>query len=125
MPPPDRLITFVLASVVLVVIPGPTVVFVVSRAIVHGRRAALSSVAGNSLGVCALVVAVAVGLGAVVERSVAVYTTIKLLGAVYLVYLGVRTWRERGSLAAAFNGRAGDPHDDGDPHGDRSAAATD
>jgi threonine/homoserine/homoserine lactone efflux protein len=102
MPPADSLITFALASVVLVVVPGPTVVFVVSRAIAHGRRAALASVAGNSLGVGVLVVAVAVGLGAVVERSVAVYTTIKLLGAAYLIYLGVRTWRDRGSLAGAF-----------------------
>src|SRR5581483_7201520 len=102
MPPADSLITFALASVVLVVVPGPTVVVVVSRAIAHGRRAALASVAGNSLGVGVLVVAVAVGLGAVVERSVAVYTTIKLLGAAYLIYLGVRTWRDRGSLAGAF-----------------------
>jgi threonine/homoserine/homoserine lactone efflux protein len=111
MPPPDRLITFALASIVLVAVPGPTVVFVVSRAIAHGRRAALSSVAGNSLGVCVLVVAVAVGLGAVVERSVAVYTAIKLLGAAYLIYLGVRTWRERGSLAGALGDRSGS----GDP----------
>jgi threonine/homoserine/homoserine lactone efflux protein len=93
------LLTFALASVVLVLVPGPTVVFVVSRAIAHGRRAALLSVAGNSVGVAGLVVAVAFGLGSVVERSVAVYTAIKLLGAAYLVYLGVRTWRERGALA--------------------------
>lgn len=102
MPPADRLVTFALASVVLVVVPGPTVVFVVSRAIAHGRRAALRSVAGNSLGVLVLVVAVAFGLGSVVERSVAVYTVIKLLGAAYLVYLGVRTWRERGALVGAL-----------------------
>jgi threonine/homoserine/homoserine lactone efflux protein len=104
MPPADRLLTFALASVVLVVVPGPTVVFVVSRAIAHGRRAALRSVAGNSAGVGVLVILVAFGLGSLVERSVAVYTAIKLLGAAYLVYLGVRTWRERGGLSVALRG---------------------
>lgn len=102
--PADRLLTFVVASVVLVVIPGPTVVFVVSRAIAHGRRAALRSVAGNSAGVSVLVVLVALGLGSLVERSVTVYTVIKMVGAAYLVYLGVRTWRERGGLSAALRG---------------------
>jgi threonine/homoserine/homoserine lactone efflux protein len=98
MPPADRLLTFVLASVVLVVIPGPTVVFVVSRAIAHGRRAALRSVAGNSAGVSVLVVLVAFGLGSLVERPVAVYTVIKLVGAAYLVYLGVRVDRASGHV---------------------------
>jgi threonine/homoserine/homoserine lactone efflux protein len=79
-------------------------VFVVSRAIAHGRRAALRSVAGNSTGVGVLVVFVALGLGSQVERSVAVYSVIKLGGAAYLVYLGVRTWRERGGLSAALHG---------------------
>lgn len=110
MPPADRLVAFALASVVLVLVPGPTVVFVVSRAIAHGRRAALTSVAGNSLGVLVLVVAVAFGLGSLVERSVAVYTVIKLFGAAYLVYLGVRTWRERGALAGAMNAAAPRTH---------------
>lgn len=103
MPPADRLLTFVLASALLVVIPGPSVVFVVSRAIAHGRRAALRSVAGNSAGVSVLVVLVALGLGSLVERSLAVYTVLKLAGAAYLVYLGVRTWRERGGLSDALS----------------------
>jgi threonine/homoserine/homoserine lactone efflux protein len=107
MPPADRLLTFALASVVLVVVPGPSVVFVVSRAIAHGRRAALRSVAGNSAGVGVLVVLVAFGLGSLVERSVAAYTVVKLVGAAYLVYLGVRTWRERGGLAVVLGGAQG------------------
>jgi threonine/homoserine/homoserine lactone efflux protein len=102
MPPTTHLVTFVLACVVLVLIPGPTVIFVVSRALAHGRRSALSSVTGNSTGSAVLVLLVAFGLGSVVERSLLVFTVIKLVGAAYLVYLGVRTYRERGQLADAL-----------------------
>ncbi|HEY2207226.1 MAG TPA: LysE family translocator [Pseudonocardia sp.] len=102
MPTGDRLIAFLLASVVLVLIPGPTVVFVVGRTLALGRRAALGSVAGNSAGVVVLVTLVSFGLGTAVERSTAVYTVIRLLGAVYLVYLGVRTVLGRRRLADAL-----------------------
>jgi threonine/homoserine/homoserine lactone efflux protein len=104
--PTDHLVAFLLACVVLVLIPGPTVVFVVSRALAHGRRAALGSVAGNSTGAAVLVLLVALGLGPVVERSLLVFTAIKLAGAVYLVYLGVRTYRERGRLVELMRGPA-------------------
>jgi threonine/homoserine/homoserine lactone efflux protein len=105
--PTDHLVAFVLASVVLVLIPGPTVIFVVSRALAHGRRSALGTVTGNSTGSVVLVLLVAFGLGSVVERSLLVFTVIKLVGAAYLVYLGVQTFRARGDLAAAITG--GDP----------------
>jgi threonine/homoserine/homoserine lactone efflux protein len=104
--PTDHLVAFLLACVVLVLIPGPTVVFVVSRALAHGRRAALGSVAGNSTGAAVLVLLVALGLGPVVERSLLVFTAIKLAGAAYLVYLGVRTYRERGRLVELMRGPA-------------------
>lgn len=102
MPPLDNLVAFAVASVVLVLIPGPSVLFVVSRAIAHGRRAALGSVVGNSAGVCVVILLVAFGLGSLVERSVLLFTAIKLAGAAYLVYLGVRTFRERGRLSEAI-----------------------
>lgn len=102
MPPLDKLVAFAVASVVLVLIPGPSVLFVVSRAIAHGRRAALGSVVGNSAGVCVVILLVAIGLGSLVERSVLLFTAIKLAGAAYLVYLGVRTFRERGRLSEAL-----------------------
>jgi threonine/homoserine/homoserine lactone efflux protein len=100
--PTGHLVAFVLASVVLVLIPGPSVVFVVGRALAHGRRVALRSVVGNSTGAAVLVILVSVGLGSVVARSLAAFTVVKLLGAGYLVYLGVRTWRERHELAGAL-----------------------
>ncbi|MFJ3646400.1 LysE family translocator [Streptomyces murinus] len=104
----DRLFAFSALALLLIVIPGPSVLFVVGRALAHGRRAALTTIAGNTLGAYVLVAAVALGIGPVVERSVLLFTALKLAGAAYLVYLGVKAWRQRGSLRAAFT-RAGPP----------------
>ncbi|MEV8345428.1 LysE family translocator [Streptomyces niveus] len=98
----DRLPAFAAMSFLLIVIPGPSVLFVVGRALAQGRRAALTTVVGNTLGACVLVVGVALGVGAVVERSVVVFTTLKLVGAAYLVYLGIKAIRQRGSLQGSF-----------------------
>ena len=106
MPSASHLVAFLLAGVVLVAVPGPSVLFIVGRALAHGRRAALTSVAGNTTGVVLIVVAVALGVGAVAAASAAVFGVLKLVGAAYLVYLGVQTWRHRGDLADAL-GRPG------------------
>jgi threonine/homoserine/homoserine lactone efflux protein len=100
----DRLLAFAAVSFLLILIPGPSVLFVVGRALAQGRRAALTTVVGNTLGAYVLVAAVALGIGSIVERSVVVFTVLKLAGAVYLVYLGVKAWRDRGSLRASFAG---------------------
>lgn len=110
MPPTDRLLAFAAMSFLLIVVPGPSVLFVIGRALAQGRRAALTTVLGNTLGSYALVVAVALGVGTVVERSVLVFTTLKLAGAAYLVYLGVKAIRGRHSLPAAFTGDGPAPH---------------
>lgn len=98
----DRLLAFCLTAFVVIVIPGPSVLFVVARALAGGARVAVFTVVGNALGEYVQVVAVAVGVGALAERSVAAFTVLKLAGGAYLVYLGVRTFRERKSLAAAI-----------------------
>jgi threonine/homoserine/homoserine lactone efflux protein len=98
----SRLAEFALAALVLIAIPGPSVLFVVSRGVVLGRRAALATVAGNCTGVYVQVVAVALGLGVVLERSATAFAAVKLVGAAYLVWLGVRTFRHRRSLAVAL-----------------------
>lgn len=95
---------FAAMSFLLIVIPGPSVLFVIGRALAQGRRAALTSVVGNTLGAYALVVAVAFGVGSLVERSVLAFTVLKLVGAVYLVYLGIKAVRQRGSLHPGFTG---------------------
>jgi threonine/homoserine/homoserine lactone efflux protein len=100
--PADRLLAFGITAFVVIVIPGPSVLFVVGRALACGRRVAVWTVVGNALGEYVQVIAVAFGIGALAEQSVAVFTAMKLLGGAYLIYLGVKTFRERGSLAAAL-----------------------
>ncbi|MGY0492286.1 LysE family translocator [Streptomyces sp. WG-D5] len=103
----DRLLAFAAMSFLLIVIPGPSVLFVVGRALAQGRRAALTTVLGNTLGAYVLVIAVALGVGSLVERSVAVFMTLKLVGAAYLIYLGVKAFRGRRSLKAVFEEERG------------------
>jgi len=95
MPPAGHLITFIVTAAVLIAIPGPSVLFTVSRALVVGRRGALLTVLGNAAGLYVQVLAVALGVGAVVARSTEVFTVLKLVGAGYLVFLGVQTIRHR------------------------------
>jgi threonine/homoserine/homoserine lactone efflux protein len=96
--PAHELLAFAAAAFVLIVIPGPSVVFVIGRALAYGRSVALATVAGNSLGLFLVMVLVALGLGALVAESAAVFTVVKLAGAAYLVWLGVQAMRHRRSL---------------------------
>ncbi len=101
--PVDHLAAFAIAAFALIVVPGPSVLFVIGRALVLGRRGALATVVGNEFGVYVQVMAVAFGIGALVERSIVVYTVIKLGGAAYLVFLGVQAIRHRRALTAAVD----------------------
>jgi len=100
--PTSHLLAFALISFVLIIVPGPNVLFVISRSLMLGRAAGVGTAAGGQIGVYLQVVAVAFGVGALVERSVAIFTVIKLAGAAYLVYLGVQAIRHRGSLREAL-----------------------
>jgi threonine/homoserine/homoserine lactone efflux protein len=97
-----QLLGFTVAALVLIVIPGPGVLFVVGRAISHGRRTALATAAGHAAGNYVVAACVAVGLGALLQRSASVFVVVKLAGALYLVWLGVQAVRHRKSLAEAF-----------------------
>jgi len=103
--PVSHVLAFAAVAAVLIAIPGPSVLFTVSRALTVGRRAALFTVTGNELGLCAQVAAVAFGAGAVVERSAELFTIVKLAGAAYLVCLGVQAIRHRRSMAEALAAR--------------------
>ena len=91
----DQVLGFGLAAFILIAIPGPSVVFTIGRALAYGRAVALATVVGNSFGLLVIVVLVALGLGVIVQESIEVYTVLKLLGAAYLVWLGVQAIRHR------------------------------
>lgn len=93
--PIENLLAFMLTSLVIIVIPGPSVLFVIGRAIALGRRAGVLSVVGNALGTIPAIIAVAFGVGAIVASSVVAFTVIKIAGALYLVYLGIQAIRHR------------------------------
>lgn len=98
MPPLTNLAAFSAAAFVLIAIPGPSVLFVIGRALALGRLGGLLSVLGNAAGLVPQIVAVAFGVGAVAAQSVLVFSLIKFAGAAYLVYLGVQAIRSRSHL---------------------------
>jgi threonine/homoserine/homoserine lactone efflux protein len=100
--PASQLLAFALIAFALIIVPGPNVLFIVSRSLMLGRTAGVGTALGGQIGVYVQVAAVAFGIGAVVERSVVVFTVIKLAGAAYLVCLGVQALRHRRALAAAL-----------------------
>lgn len=95
MPTLSSWLTFAALSAAIIVVPGPSVMFVIGRALALGRRAALLTVVGNAAGAYVQVVLVAVGLGALLERSIVAFTVVKYVGAAYLVWLGVQAIRSR------------------------------
>jgi threonine/homoserine/homoserine lactone efflux protein len=97
----DQILTFGIAALVIIVIPGPSVVFTIGRALAYGRRVALATVVGNTLGLFTIAALVALGLGVVVQESIVVFTVLKLGGAAYLVWLGFEAVRHRKEFLAA------------------------
>lgn len=102
LPDPSSLGLFAVAALVLLVTPGPAVLYIVARSIDQGRRAGLVSVLGVHAGTLVHIAAAAAGLSALLAASATAFTVVKYLGAAYLVYLGIRRVRDpRSSLAAA------------------------
>ncbi|MGY5311049.1 LysE family translocator [Nocardia gipuzkoensis] len=102
MVPASNLLAFVAAAVVIIVVPGPGVLFTVGRALTLGRRAALLSVLGHAAGVYAALVLVAIGLGTLLTASALALTVVKFAGALYLMYLGIQAIRQRSALREAL-----------------------
>jgi threonine/homoserine/homoserine lactone efflux protein len=96
-------LAFVVASALFIQVPGPSLLFTIGRALTVGRRDALLSVVGNALGIVTQVLAIAVGLGAVVAASAHTYTVLKVVGAGYVVWLGVQAIRHRGDARVALD----------------------
>jgi threonine/homoserine/homoserine lactone efflux protein len=87
---PATLIAFSAAALVLLLIPGPAVLYIVSQSVEHGRRAGLTATLGVHTGTMVHLTAAALGLSAILVSSSLAFTTVKLLGAAYLIYLGLR-----------------------------------
>jgi len=86
-------VAFVLAAMVILIIPGPTIILVISKAIAHGRKAVLPLVVGVTLGDFTAMSLSFLGLGAILASSAALFSVLKWIGAVYLIYLGIKLWR--------------------------------
>ena len=93
-----HLLAFALISFLVIVIPGPSVLFTIGRALTVGRRQALLTVAGNAMGAYLQILAVALGAGALISASALAFSIIKFIGVGYLVYLGVQAFRHRHAL---------------------------
>lgn len=86
---PTRIWEYCIAAMIIILAPGPSVLFVIARAIAWGRATAVATVAGNVLGAFSLSVVVAVGLGPILQRSEIAFIAVQVLGGCYLVYLGI------------------------------------
>lgn len=105
----DQFLAFGLAAFILIAIPGPSVVFVIGRALAYGRGVALATVVGNTIGLVTIVILVALGLGVIVEESIVVFTILKFAGAAYLVWLGIQAIRHRKAFSVQNGGADGFP----------------
>jgi threonine/homoserine/homoserine lactone efflux protein len=97
--PAGNVLAFAFAALGLMLIPGPSVLFVIGRSLALGRIGGLLSVAGNAAGALVIAAAVALGVGVIVEQSLALFTAIKIAGALYLMFLGIQAIRHRNDVA--------------------------
>lgn len=104
MPTFNTVVRFAVAAFIIIIVPGPSVIFTVSRGIILGRRAAVANVVGNTLGAITCAVAVSIGLGPVISTSRLFFDVLKIVGAGYLVYLGFVSFRDRRKLSALLDG---------------------
>jgi len=97
---PSRLIEYIIAAMVIILAPGPSVLFVIARAIAWGRKVAVVTVAGNVVGAFVLSSLVAFGLGPILQQSDLAFAAVQWGGGLYLVYLGIDAIRKRKVHAA-------------------------
>lgn len=104
---PAAYLTFVLACVAVVIVPGPTVTVIIANSLRHGSAAGLGNVAGTQVGLAVMLAVLAAGLQVVVEALGVVFEIVKLLGAAYLIYLGAKLLLKKQSFDAPTGAGAG------------------
>lgn len=109
MPDPSTLAAFVTAAFVLAIIPGPGMFYILGRTLAAGRSDGYASVAGTALGGLVHVLAGVLGVSAIIMASTTAFTALKIVGGVYLVYLGIQVWRSAADIGidAQGSGKAG------------------
>lgn len=95
-------LAYVLACVVVVIVPGPNVTVIVANSLRHGARAGLMSVAGTQVGLAVVLAVLVAGLSTLVATMAWWFDWVRLAGAAYLVWLGIRLWRSHGELGATL-----------------------
>ena len=104
---PSRLFEYIIAAMIIILAPGPSVLFVIARAIACGRKVAVVTVAGNVTGAFVLSSLVAFGLGPILQRSDLAFAAVQWGGGLYLVHLGIDAIRQRVSTAESIVAVAG------------------
>ena len=102
MPIPSRFPEYLIASVLIILAPGPSVLFAIARAIAWGRATAVATVVGNALGMFSLSILIAFGLGPILEKSELAFITVQVLGGLYLIYLGIDALKHSRVAASAM-----------------------
>ena len=92
-PLPARYPEYLVAAILIILAPGPSVLFAIARAIAWGRATAIATVAGNALGMFSLSILIAFGLGPILEESDLAFLSVQILGGLYLIYLGIDALR--------------------------------
>lgn len=95
---PAKFIVFIGVSWALIIAPGPDMLYVISRGVAHGRRAGLVSATGVVCGILVHTTAAALGLTLILQTSAVAFLIVKYIGAIYLLYLGIKAWREQSTF---------------------------
>ena len=101
MPSTSNLLGFLVLAIVIIVVPGPSVLFAIGRALVLGTKLAVLSVLGNALGVGLQIVVVSLGLGVLIQQAPGLFFAIKIIGALVIAYLGIKAILDRGKIELA------------------------
>ena len=101
MPSVSNLLGFLVLAIVIIVVPGPSVLFAIGRALVLGTKLAVLSVLGNALGVGLQIVVVSLGLGVLIQQVPGLFFAIKIIGALVIAYLGIKAILDRAKMELA------------------------